>query len=34
MESFKNPFTQKSNKLFNFVAKVVIPEKVQKDLTG
>ena len=32
MESFTNPFTQESNKLFNLVTKVVVPEKVQKDL--
>ena len=29
---FTNPFTQESNKLFNLVTKVVVPEKVQKDL--
>ena len=34
MESFTNPFTQESNKLFNLVTKVVVPEKVQKDLAG
>ena len=31
---FTNPFTQESNKLFNLVTKVVVPEKVQKDLVG
>ena len=34
MESFTNPFTQESNKLFNLVTKVVVPENVQKDLDG
>ena len=34
MESFTNPFKQESNKLFNLVTKVVVPEKVQKDLVG
>ena len=34
MESFTNPFTQESNNLFNLVRKVVVPEKVQKDLVG
>ena len=34
MESFTNPFTQDSNKLFNLVKKVVVPEKVQKILVG
>lgn len=34
MKSFTNPFTQESNKLFNLVTKVVVPEKVQKDLVG
>ena len=34
MESFTNPFTQESSKLFNLVTKVVVPEKVQKDLVG
>ena len=37
MESFTNPFTQESqesNKLFNLVTKVVVPEIVQKDHVG
>ena len=34
MESFTNPFTQESHKLFNLDTKVVVPEKVQKDLVG
>ena len=34
MESFKNPFTHESNKLFNLVTKAVVPKKVQKDLVG
>ena len=34
MESFTNPFTQESSKFFNLVTKVVVPEKVQKDLVG
>ena len=28
MESFTNPFTRQSNKLFNLVTEVVVPEKV------
>ena len=32
MESFINPFEQESDVLFNLVTKVVMPEKVKKDL--
>ena len=34
MGSFTNAYTQESNKLFNLVTKIVVPEKVQKDLVG
>ena len=32
MESYTNPFEQESDALFNLVTRVVMPEKVKKDL--
>jgi len=34
MEGFTNPFTQESNKLLNLVTKVVVSDKVLKDVVG
>jgi len=32
MESFKNPFTKESKKIFNLVSEVLVPDEVPKDL--
>ena len=32
LRCFTNPFSEQSNDLFNLVTKVVVPEKIKKDL--